>query len=106
MNTNMRHCIDRPVIYQNCAGREFPALLLGGTTLGAHLLVNVDGTPVILRRVPWFGDSVAGGEHWRYVALHDALESVPVVRRTCEMPVVADDESCAVHEWRDEEDLG
>lgn len=96
----------RKIIYTNCYGQEFDGHLMGGTDLGAHLLVDIDGTPVILRRVPWFGDALPCGESWRYAALHDALDDATVVRKTGELPAICDD--CGELEYRDvdEESLG
>lgn len=95
----------RKIIYANCNGQEFDGHLMGGTPAGAHLLVDIDGSPVILRRVPWMGDTHPGGECWRYAALHDALDAdTPVVVRTGEWPAVferADD--CGEHEYPDGE---
>jgi hypothetical protein len=103
MVDTMGNAVNRKVIYQNCNGQEFDAHLLGGTDLGAHLLVDIDGAPVILRRVAWFGDAHPGGEHWRYASPNDELDDVPVVRRTGDLPAIQD---CECHEWRDGEATG
>jgi hypothetical protein len=91
----------RAVTYANCNGQEFAAQILGSTPMGTDLLVKIGDGEVILRRVPWMGDAPPDGEHWRYAALFDAIDTAPL-KRTQEWPVC--DEDCGAHDYRDNEE--
>jgi hypothetical protein len=77
------------VWYQDTRGVRHTAYFLGETPAGAHLLVQLDGSPRILRGVRAYDGQALDVPSWRRLSVAP-LHCVPDLQRTAELEVIYD----------------